>query len=436
MLVSLSSCVYEYNGMEQEDPGIPYDQTILVLNVRSLDSGRSGAAPIELVKSLRIIIVNKGWESQEEDNESVEPTIELNKYYEFPANIPASGLEHSITWPTVNGPKSIYVIANEESIPYEESLIKGDVAFTSFSKFLNSFGENSDPANLVNTLQDYYYQPQFTETDDGSIYLPYTYYIDNVMPTPGQVTPVNAWLAPVATKFIFNFTNDREYSVNINGISMSFANKANYLFARVADTQQNLEFNGNLLYWPEWLAEISAESWNHTGSSSNEIFNNDNGWISQYYVPTPDDSHEYVFIAEGSGDTFNIPGRTVTDNGEEMPFSHTTDTYYIPESINFKNPESEVTDNGGSGSEVAEQTFYLTLLIEDTSLFTAPTFKNVAIPNLKALFRNTYVIVNVKFTDGDIDIYAEIAPWNEKTSNGWVSEGNAPSNNPFSKRKQ
>ena len=47
------------------------------------------------------------------------------------------------------------------------------------------------------------------------------------------------------------------------------------------------------------------------------------------------------------------------------------------------------------------------------------------IDNLNALFRNTFCIINVRLGQGDVDVYAEIADWNQKSIQGWVNEGQA-----------
>ena len=161
-------------------------------------------------------------------------------------------------------------------------------------------------------------------------------------------------------------------------------------------------------------------------------------------MPKPGDADIFTFVEENSDDAFFIDAASevTNDDGttETVLGSHTTNIFYLPESINYKNPtvssgEEQAVDDNTDDEQT--QTFYLTLKIEDPEGGgTPPQFENLPIPNLNALFRNTFVVIEVTFVTGDIEIYAEIAPWNEKIANGWVSEGSAPGNNPFSLKRK
>lgn len=437
-LLGLCSCVTGNDGCP-EDLENPIDgsRTVLQISVRPLDASTDNNAPAELLKSLRVIIINKG--DTEEDPEAI-PQVEFNTYLQY-TRLEAAGLRYSLSWPTMVGPKEIFVIANEESITANLSEDADGSETRSITEVLDSYPESSDATDLQALLHGYSFIPDYSIGSDNSIYLPYTYHYDNLIPNAGTVTPVHAWLSPVATKFIFNFTNYRDAGVKVRGISMAYTNSENYLFARVGEDQEFWESGDDNIYWPDWLAGVSSESWNYPDFSPNEEFNKRVGWITQYSLPNPADYAQKVFIEEDGPDIFTVPPgvTTVDSEGKETvkPGKYSTAIYYVPESINYTMPGANDATEDGDATEQTEQVYYLTILLEDTKPgSTAPTFENVAVPNLNSLFRNTYVIVNMGMEEGDIEVFAEIAPWNEKTANGYVSEGNPPSNNPFALRKK
>lgn len=427
----LSSCIFESpqnpENSDKDNPHISPNQSVLFLNIKSLVSASNSVDPAEKVNSLRIIIV--GFEDNGE-GEPIDSILECNYLIDNFPTVTGKGVDYTYTWPTTLGRKSIYVLANESSI-------SDDITAS-----LNEYAEGEDPGNLREWLMDFSFEPRY-DTSGNSIYLPYSYFIDDFRPTPGAVTPVNCWLVPVATKFLFTFTNNRSDAVNIKGISMAYANKSSYLIPHLAEEELYREYDSSILYWADWLAQVSDESWSHTNFSDNDEFNKRVGWISDYSVPDPDIFERYVFVAENSSDVFTVDAATETEeDGEKVvtPGTHRTPVYYLPESVNYINPTDDIPVGAADDEEDEEydgQRFYLTILLEDTGASTAPVLENVALPNLQALFRNTYVIVNVTMSEGDIEVYAEISPWTMKTANGFVSEKtDPPANNPFAIRRK
>lgn len=433
--IGFSSCIYDHYPEDGEDVINP-NSTILFLDLRALTPSKM-TTPVERIKSVRVIIVGKESSEDETDADGSDNPdgslaskgiVECNRYYQFPIT-DASNFDYTLTWQSTLGTKSIYVIANEESV---------DVDIT---ETLNGYVETESAGDLEQWLADYEFNREYA-AEGNAIYLPYTYYKTDFVPVPGKVNSVNCWLIPVATKFMFYFENYRENQVNVNGISMAYTNSGNYLLAHLGPDEINKQYNGEELYWVDWLAKVSEESWNNPGFSQNENFNKEVGWIQDYYVPFPDDYQEYVFFENDRTQLFEIRGGTKESDdpkAEIDPGTFTSKIFYIPESVNYRVPgtdgEPETADNDEE-TEGEGQTFYLTMKIEDTGDGSSPPFVNVPIPNLGALFRNTYVIISMSFKEGEIEIYAEIAPWNEKQANGWVSEGNAPGNNPFMIKKK
>lgn len=423
LFLGLSSCVNEYGADCTSNTPDP-NTTILFLDMRSL-SPSNATLPAEKIKTVRVIITAKsdaesGSDTPEEDVSS-KNIIECNRLYELPV-VDASNFSYTLTWSSTLGRKSVYVIANEEFIGND------------LTAKLNEYEEMSASGDLEEWLEAYSFTPEY-KISDNNIYLPYSYSKTDFIPLPGQVNSINCWLVPVATKFVFKFQNKRNADVRINGISMASVNSSSYLLPDIAPDAQYMEFDGESLYWPDWLAKVSQMSWNYPEFGENEGFNQLYGWITDYSVPDLSDSHVYTFVERNSSDVFDVPAahEIETEDGKEtVPGSFTTRIFYLPESINFDIPDASSTlDSGNDEDEQRNQSYYLTFELEDLGSGTAPKLENMLIPNLSSLFRNTFVVIQMVMVQGDIEIYAEIAPWNMKTANGWLSEGNAPSNNPF-----
>ena len=282
--------------------------------------------------------------------------------------------------------------------------------------------EGGSVAELNEFISNVYFEPVYNIASDGSVYLPYTaYYGEDYGLTVGDKDFLEAqlYLVPVATKFIFNFTNYRGSGVKVNDITLLSSNQQSYLFAKVGDSNQKMALpeSNEKLYWIDWLAEVSKRYWNNQESNNNESFNEKYGWILDYSIPPGSAPLENVFVA--ATESFEIPEASYTMNGSNeeivIPAIYQAGPYYVPESIN-QAPNS-------SDSKFIVQEYCLTIDFEDTIEGNeAPPFENVRIPNLKALFRNTYVIIEIEMRQGDIEIYAQTTDWNKKEANGYVTE--------------
>lgn len=434
--VGLSSCVFDYpEDRGSADENAADGRVALHFNVNTLGAGETNTNAIkEKIRSLRIMVLN-------------EESVECNQYIDLGVGRDVQDFIYDFRWWTEPGKKSLIVIANEESVTSISSELDPDIP-SNLTELLDRYGEESEYENkadaqeLMNMVNSIVFTPDYS-LEGSDIFLPYTVtYQDielNASPTDqgGPNNPIKVYLVPAATKFVFNFTNYRSKPININGISVAMINQKSYLLGHPSDDEYYKTFNNEKLYWVDWLARISKNSWNYPGFSENEGYNNDVGWIAEYYVPDTDDARIYNFIDKDTDSPLPIEaaGKETGDDGEEViiPRKNSTPFYYVPESVNYRRFGEETDEEDDEN----EQRFYLTLLIEEVGAISqSPVFSNVAIPNLKALFRNTYVIINVEMSEGDLEVYAEIANWNEKKANGWVNEGNAPSPNPFSIRRK
>ena len=442
-----SSCVYE--NIEDE-PGrnkeLNAPKLIIRLKMVSpLDAAATQLKVKEQIKSLRIIILNDEF-------------VQVNEKVNFPPGVDAATFVYNIQKDYVEGNNRFYFIANEESVgevQFEpEITLPPNTDVSSLSTILDSdaFAEDTSDVEILETvLTSMYFTPQYeiVSTDDtpqdiaspvSTVYLPYSVcYTEEELADKrefydqdGTLLGVEAtmYLVPAATKFIFEFVNYRSHNVDISDITVSQTDTANFHFAQVGSTDYTKSYNNTDYYWVNWLARVAEASQQYPDYSDNAEFNTDYGWIGNYSIPTASTLVNSTFVSTTNKKTVPAGQTTVDENDLEMiiPGTLFLGPCYVPESFNPFTYQDENT-----GEDVSGQRYFLTLALHDVNTTPGldPTFNNVAIGNVRALFRNTCVVIKVNMSEDDVEVYAEINPWNIKTANGWLVEGNAPSPNPF-----
>ena len=414
----LSGCVYDkYDGL---DSSCFPDTQVLSIHVQPVNylSRTGNDNSMEMIGSLRIIIVN-------------EDSVELNRYVDIgeqiSGGIPAVSFKYDFLHRTEVGTKKIYFIANEKSVTGALLDTSGSISpSTTFTDLLDSYKVGYTAIDdMGETLTSLYFKPNYS-IDNGHVYLPYTSFYEEISVAEKEVKETNMYLVPVATKFVFNFTNNRPAGVYLSDISINTVNTSNFVFADVGeeDMEKTLPNSTETLYWVDWLGKISELSAEESAYYPNMDFNKKYGWIRYYNMPSEEDmEQEYQFMVSAT-DPVLIPG---VEAEEENTF--TAGPYYLPESrTNLTNVP--VSDSGNSDSEpktVPVQKYTLTLGFQDSfDNNSTPEFKDVEISNLESLFRNTCVVINIKFSQGDLEIFAQLSPWNVKSAKGWLTEGNKP----------
>ena len=409
----MTACHHEEESVEDKTNN--YRLSISVSTI----SSRASESPVEKIKSLRIIVMDSD-------------TVELNTLVNL-SDIVASGFIYNLIYYTTPGVKSFYIFGNEESVGnLSFSSSSNNTAYTdqNLTEILNTFQKGESKQQLQSLMEDIYFQPQYNPQSDGTIYLPYSaYYGEDYGLSVGEreLGEANLYLVPVSTKFLFNFKNYRSTGVKVNNIILSSSNNQNYLFAHVGNSNIKMTSpydSEKELYWIDWLAEVSFLSQEQNNSSQNQVFNDRYGWIWDYYLPIESETQDNIFVADSESFIISPAINQSVDGTENVnPSICTKGPFYVPESINNE-PNSADDDR-------RPQQYYLTIDFEDViEGKKAPSFENVTIPNLKALFRSTYVIINIdmKQGSGDIDIYAQIADWNYQSATGFVTENSNPPN--------
>ena len=444
-ILSMDSCIYDYDTYDQTAETEDSDKALFVLHIMPVNTrGDLPGSVVERIKSLRVIAISKGEEGEDD-------VIEINRLVTFNDEASAD-FGYAFTWHTTSGNKDFYIIANEESVPsisFEDAadnlLPKEVKTLTNLTALLNHYkatpnsgefrltpstsskstadnktGESDmacDVAEFKKAINAVYFSPTYEiqeiqGDEKKQIFLPYTTCYENVevkaLKDNGfKENSKTMYLVPVATKFIFNFYNYRLSPVYVNEISMKSINTNNFLVPRVGETDLKKAFDGTEYAWIDWLAKVSEASHDNMGFNENVDFNEKYGWISDYEMP--EETLEATTFVEQKN---RIPG-----GDEDSPSKVSFGPYYRPESKKLKNADG--------------QEYYLTISLDDTvEGKQAPKLEDLLISNLKALFRNTCVIINVTMRDGDVEVYAEIADWNKKKANGWVVEGHEPNLTP------
>lgn len=333
------------------------DTAILVLRTGLLDQTRVSDRvndavdnPVEYMYTLRIVILHENG------------TVEHNMYIDF-GEIPQTEC-YRIFKVTRNETKKIYLIANEENVSTDlheqlETLTTGN---TTFASIVDNFVFIPDYKNPI-PMSSVYDVPVKAE----------------------NLVEREFYLVRAATKFAFRFTNKRKSKVSIDAIHISDIAGATYLIPHKREPLF-MSFDDESLYWINWLKKVADES---QQSPDDVELADRRGWIQAYDIPS-ETSHQEV--------TVNGPLEVPSMTGDQ-PGKAVFPVFYLPESKKLK--------AGSATYGEQEYTLKLDMSENGKELSFTKTF-----PNLKALFRNTHVLVDITFTEKD-EVKVQVVPYAE-----------------------
>ena len=333
------------------------DTAILVLRTGLLDQTRVSDRvndavdnPVEYMYTLRIVILHENG------------TVEHNMYIDF-GEIPQTEC-YRIFKVTRNETKKIYLIANEEnaSTDLHEQLETLTTGNTTFASIVDNFVFIPDYKNPI-PMSSVYDVPVKAE----------------------NLVEREFYLVRAATKFAFRFTNKRKSKVNIDAIHISDIAGATYLIPHKREPLF-MSFDDESLYWINWLKKVADES---QQSPDDVELADKRGWIQAYDIPS-ETSHQEV--------TVNGPLEVPSMTGDQ-PGKAVFPVFYLPESKKLK--------AGSATYGEQEYTLKLDMSENGKELSFTKTF-----PNLKALFRNTHVLVDITFTEKD-EVKVQVVPYAE-----------------------
>lgn len=333
------------------------DTAILVLRTGLLDQTRASDRvndavdnPVEYMYTLRIVILHENG------------TVEHNMYIDF-GEIPQTEC-YRIFKVTRNETKKIYLIANEEnaSTDLHEQLETLTTGNTTFASIVDNFVFIPDYKNPI-PMSSVYDVPVKAE----------------------NLVEREFYLIRAATKFAFRFTNKRKSKVSIDAIHISDIAGATYLIPHKREPLF-MSFDDESLYWINWLKKVADES---QQSPDDVELADRRGWIQAYDIPS-ETSHQEV--------TVNGPLEVPSMTGDQ-PGKAVFPVFYLPESKKLK--------AGSATYGEQEYTLKLDMSENGKELSFTKTF-----PNLKALFRNTHVLVDITFTEKD-EVKVQVVPYAE-----------------------
>lgn len=365
----MQACVYD--SYPDEDGTGPADgeKTVLLLRVKAVGQSRAGYDN-ELMHSLRIIILD--------DNGKLERVRS--------ANFSAAGTEsyNLIAIPVTPGKKSIFLIANEESVNYKTP--EGSASLTAY---LNSLEEGQEGVSA--TLAEMVFTPDYT------LDIPMTSSYD-VELKPGN-NEETFYVVRVATKFDVSIANSRSDAVTLDAFSVSSVADKSYLYPKFSEGAGIITKNGKKgfvfdseteLHWVDWLYKACEES----QTKPNAPQADERGWIMEYSVPVS---------ATHAPESWNDAGIEIAPNGTlKLP------AHYCPESCRI----TEGIEPFHADANGLEQQYRIKITL--TSGGEQKQFE-ATLPNLRALFRNTYVNITVTLNEKGIVWRIFVNPWNTVT---------------------
>lgn len=343
-------------------------EAILYLNIEPVGLTRAGTATLpdnEKMHSVRVIVLHENG------------TVEHNKFY----SLDGAQVQRAILLKvTPDEKKKIYLFANEESVSAVEGV--ADVNST-LSAFFHTYVEGmSGFEDAVNGL---YFAPDYSA--GKPIPMSSMYEID--FPEKGNFDGV-FYVVRVATKFTVNFKNWRGEEVTVENFSIESHADKNFLMAHVnsyPDTQ-NPETNQKYPTWIDWLKAVSDASNVDSDAATNRF-----GWLTDYRLPEQTTAKVYTHEGLKIGKPVDIenPNNSKPGVASDVP------VFYLPESKNLKAGEPTV----------GEQEYTLSINIVGR----AETFV-CKLDKLKALFRNTHLVVNITMYNSN-EIVVDVIPYSE-----------------------
>ena len=217
------------------------------------------------------------------------------------------------------------------------------------------------------------------------------------------------YVVRVATKFDVRIINSRSDDVNIDLFSISSLADESYLLpvfstpdAGIYTTDGvkhpfifNSDFSFNPgdqpLHWADWLKLASEES---NANADDETLADKRGWIMEYNIPA---------TATQSVCSWDVTAIETIKSNTVIALP----THYYPEGKRIKD-----SSTFAPGLE-QEYEFKIQFSNPDTEgeWTISPEFTTV-FPNLRALFRNTHVMLDITLTDAGVKWRIFVRPWN------------------------
>lgn len=356
-------------GSQEESLPDNVTEAVLYLNITTIGQTRASTAELpdnEKMKSVRVIVLH------------ADGTVEHNRHFSLEG---AQVQKYILLKVRPNEQKKIFLFANEESVSTVEGVnVAGENQ--TLTDFFESYTVNTPGFEAaVNNL---YFAPDYS----GGKPIPMSSMYEIDFPEKENFDGT-FYVVRVATKFTMNFMNWRGEEVTVSNFTIANHADKNFLMAHVNDSEQNRQlFNGKT--WIDWLKEVSDASSEDDDYATTEAA----GWLKDYELP--EQANKALTYTHGAV-TVGVPTVDINNPDNSKPgVARDVPVFYLPESMN---PKAEATDG--------EQEYTLTIKIDGrTEPFVCK------LPNLKALFRNTHVVVDVTMYNSN-EIVVDVIPYSE-----------------------
>lgn len=392
-------CVYDdarYGGTDDSE------YVMLVLNVSLAVPSRAGAdSDREKIHGLRIVLLDADDGGRVEYNVSTNFDSGLTAYNEG-----VYGFQLIRTTP---GKKKIFLIANEESVKSVRSTEPSlaDVAGKSLRSVLDRVNTSVGSAEFETLVNSICFAPE----DYGAMeYIPLTssYEFEIGEEDVGSRVPKTFYLVNAATKFEFEFVNNRNTEVTVDALSIRSIAKEMYLMAHF-DSQpaesRTVEWSQNnqtrRAFWIDWLREVSDATQNNDRDPENERTNSTYGWITDYLLPA--DEHVTREVVAADPEPRVVPVFANSGKVYALPAE------YCPESKNIDGQQQEYTVS----VTLTDRALNSTRTFNETLRNSSAEEDGRQEDNLVALFRNTHVRVRftLDYERTELDLHMHVYPW-------------------------
>lgn len=365
---------------------------------------------IESVSELQIIIANKST-NKIEVNETVDITRigSLENYvgvYRLPADVANSAGE----------PRTIYAVGNPRSCGFD------------FSKAEYAVGADGSADAIASAIGSH----AFDFDDSKPIVLTDWRSIDGALLRLGKRVDVTLNLVRVATKFSVNIVNERYEPVTLKSFKVNSLGDWQYLLPHFTgeDGQHVVRnagacgfdftepFNGDTefsskgsrnMHWSEWMDLAVRESHKYSDEgkyTGDQTLADFRGWIMKYAVPDTDGSNKAVSTSSRS---FALPADCVIPSVEETGKNTLAlPTQYFAETVSGILPSSAFGNGAASGFE---QSYTFDVSFESGMTPGVKTFTGCKFPNLRSLFRNTHVLLQINIGHDRISWMVRVVPY-------------------------
>lgn len=381
-VLTLASCSSAND--EPAGPGSADGIAWLSVQARGVDLLNASDEGIERMQQLRIIITSSAGDIEVNDLVEASDLADQTFYKRYKLR--------------ARERKVVYAIANPASCGFDFAKYpKG--AYLNIGRDLEQWAYTFDPSKPITMTDSRVVEPNRMK--------------------PGETYTVKLNLVRVATKFSVSINNKRDEAVTIKSFSIGSLGDSHYLMPHFTGTDGShpangehiisnsgvggFDFSANDMHWSDWLKEAVDES---QANPTDATLADRRGWIIKYETPAS---------ARHSRCGFTLPSTTDIAKGATMQLQ----AHYFAETRSGLLSESEFGKGVAAGYE-QHYSFDLSVSSKEGG---DKAFTDQPLPNLRALFRNTHVVLDITVYQQKVTSRVSVLPYSCVTLDpgfGWT----------------